>query len=107
MKFTSRYLTFKDDVNKDIPEVKIVRNIKEINILNIPKNVIWCTKNTGIENSRTAIIKCTKFDNTIDMGIIALGKKLFLIRFLSQTIDGVALLRDSEKKFQISNPINK
>lgn len=107
MKFTSRYLTFKDDVKSAMPDVKNVRRTKASNILNIPRIVIWCTKMTGIENSITAITKWTKFDNTIDIGIIALGKKLFLIRFLSQTIDGVALFSDKEKKFQTSKPINK
>jgi hypothetical protein len=43
----------------------------------------------------------------IEIGITADGNAAFFIRDLSKTIDGVALLRESEKKFQTRRPVKR
>jgi hypothetical protein len=54
-----------------------------------------------------AITRCIRFEKTIDRGITDLGNFAFLIKFLSQIIDGVALVSDKEKKSQTKRPINR
>jgi len=46
-------------------------------------------------------------DRTIDSGITDLGKFAFLIKLLSLTIEGVALVKDSEKKFHTKRPAKR
>ena len=48
-----------------------------------------------------------RFDKIIERGITARGKNAFLIRFRSNTIDGVVFPNDKEKKFHAKSPVNK
>lgn len=108
MKFVSLYLTFKDDDIKLNPKTNEKSNTTD-NINNIK---FIFDKSKPIRKA-TRIIKiidnniCIKFNKTIEIIIVSLGKIAFLIKNLSEIIEGVALVTLDEKKFHTNKPENK
>ena len=64
-------------------------------------------KTIGIKKSKNAKTKWTRFERIIESGMTAWGNLAFFIRLLSYTIEGVAFVRDTEKKFQMRSPVKR
>src|SRR5689334_4760781 len=106
-KFTSRNLTFKAHASRLIPAVNSRRKITATKRYGSFMKDTIPKKTNGIRNRANATIKWKKLESIIERGIIARGNAAFLISPLSKTIDGVAFVRDREKKFHIRRPVNK
>ena len=63
--------------------------------------------NTGTLNNVIARTRWIRLERMIDSGMIDRGNLDFFINPRSLTIDGVAFDRETEKKFQISSPMNR
>ncbi len=103
----SRNLTFSAAVRRLIPIVKhrSSRNPRT----KLPN---CSTSNTreysaGGTINKKEINRLIAFANIIDIGITACGNLDFFISERSFTIDADALDRESEKKFQVSNPVKR
>ena len=103
----SRKRTFKADDKSESPLVKASKSTNAVKVIGKLHRDRVFNNTTGIKNKIKAAIRWTRLDNMIDNGITAWGNLAFLIKLRSNTIDGVALVKDKEKKFQTSSPKNK
>jgi hypothetical protein len=64
-------------------------------------------KSTGITYRIIAAIRCIRLDRIIESGITDRGNMAFLMSDRSNTIEGVAFVSESEKKFQTRRPMKR